>query len=45
MAEPETQKFEHDLGTDRGRMRTKFGDAQTRDGDFRSRKSAKSGQF
>ena len=37
-------KFEHNLGADRDRMRTKFGGGQSRDRDFRGQKSAKSGQ-
>ena len=38
-------KFEHTLSADRGCMRNKFGGAQSRDRDFRGRKSAKRGQF
>ena len=40
-----TLKYEHKLWADRDCMRTKFGDAQSRDRDFKGQKSAKSGQF
>ena len=36
-------KFEHNLDADRDRMRTKFGDAQLCDRNFRGLKSAKRG--
>ena len=45
MAYRRTLKFEHNVRVDRGCMRTKFGGAQSRDRDFRGRKSGKSGQF
>ena len=38
-------KFEHNLDADRECMCTKFGGAQSRDHNFRGRKSAKGGQF
>ena len=38
-------KFGHDIGSDRGFMRTNFGGARSRDRIFRGRKSAKGYKF
>ena len=45
MAERRTLKFEHNVGADRGCMRTKFGGAQSRDRDSRGRKSTNVDNF